>query len=125
MRGCFRNVDISDDQDVLRDSREKCGCSCVGACQPQTCQCALAGIECQVRKGHRDDKDDDHDDDGAHSCVGTCQPQTGKCALVGIDSQVSHCDGDEYNQNSELCCCLPTSISLASSVSFLTMEMMT
>merc|ERR1712037_12030 len=36
--------------DVLRDSREKCGCSCVGACQPQTCQCALAGIECQVER---------------------------------------------------------------------------
>jgi len=36
--------------DVLRESREKCGCSCVGPCQPLTCQCALAGIECQVER---------------------------------------------------------------------------
>lgn len=36
--------------DVLRESREKCGCSCVGACQPQSCQCAINGIECQVER---------------------------------------------------------------------------
>uniref|UniRef100_H2Y8B5 Cysteine/serine-rich nuclear protein N-terminal domain-containing protein n=2 Tax=Ciona savignyi TaxID=51511 RepID=H2Y8B5_CIOSA len=33
---------------LLRESREDCGCDCAGVCSPSTCQCALAGIPCQV-----------------------------------------------------------------------------
>lgn len=36
--------------ELLRESREKCGCSCVGDCEPETCECALNGIECQVER---------------------------------------------------------------------------
>lgn len=32
----------------LRLSREICGCSCRGFCDPDTCECSLAGIKCQV-----------------------------------------------------------------------------
>lgn len=32
----------------IRTSREFCGCSCKGACNPETCSCSLAGIKCQV-----------------------------------------------------------------------------
>lgn len=32
----------------LRLSREVCGCSCRGFCDPDTCECSLAGIKCQV-----------------------------------------------------------------------------
>lgn len=33
---------------ITRESREVCGCSCVRFCIPSSCQCALAGIPCQV-----------------------------------------------------------------------------
>ncbi|KAH3752190.1 uncharacterized protein LOC127847260 [Dreissena polymorpha] len=32
----------------IRQSREHCGCSCKGYCDPKTCECSLAGIKCQV-----------------------------------------------------------------------------
>jgi cysteine/serine-rich nuclear protein len=32
----------------LRISREVCGCACNGYCDPDTCECSLAGIKCQV-----------------------------------------------------------------------------
>ncbi|XP_071823034.1 uncharacterized protein [Apostichopus japonicus] len=32
----------------IRISRESCGCDCAGYCDPQKCQCSLAGIKCQV-----------------------------------------------------------------------------
>ncbi|KAG5679409.1 hypothetical protein PVAND_008976 [Polypedilum vanderplanki] len=32
----------------LRLSREVCGCACNGYCDPDTCECSLAGIKCQV-----------------------------------------------------------------------------
>ncbi|KAG5851019.1 hypothetical protein ANANG_G00088570 [Anguilla anguilla] len=32
----------------LRLSREDCGCSCQGFCEPETCACSLAGIKCQM-----------------------------------------------------------------------------
>ncbi|XP_076868889.1 cysteine/serine-rich nuclear protein 1b isoform X2 [Brachyhypopomus gauderio] len=32
----------------LRVSREDCGCSCQGFCEPETCSCSLAGIKCQM-----------------------------------------------------------------------------
>ncbi len=32
----------------LRLSRQICGCSCVGSCVPDTCECARGGIMCQV-----------------------------------------------------------------------------
>lgn len=32
----------------IRSSREVCGCSCRVVCDPKTCLCSLAGIECQV-----------------------------------------------------------------------------
>ncbi|XP_026887318.2 cysteine/serine-rich nuclear protein 1b isoform X1 [Electrophorus electricus] len=32
----------------LRVSREDCGCSCQGFCEPETCGCSLAGIKCQM-----------------------------------------------------------------------------
>jgi len=41
----------NEDLDRLRDSRTKCGCSCPGGkCLPETCECALNGIECQVER---------------------------------------------------------------------------
>lgn len=33
---------------VLRQSREDCGCHCDGVCDPETCSCSLAGIKCQM-----------------------------------------------------------------------------
>lgn len=33
---------------ALRMSREDCGCSCQGFCEPETCSCSLAGIKCQM-----------------------------------------------------------------------------
>ncbi|XP_063839094.1 uncharacterized protein LOC135088141 [Ostrinia nubilalis] len=32
----------------IRTSREFCGCSCKGACNPESCSCSIAGIKCQV-----------------------------------------------------------------------------
>lgn len=32
----------------IRASREFCGCDCRVYCDPETCQCSLAGIKCQV-----------------------------------------------------------------------------
>jgi len=32
----------------LRGSREECGCSCTITCLPETCLCAINGIQCQV-----------------------------------------------------------------------------
>lgn len=32
----------------IRLSRESCGCDCAGYCDPETCQCSIAGIKCQV-----------------------------------------------------------------------------
>ncbi|XP_074603959.1 cysteine/serine-rich nuclear protein 3-like [Brevipalpus obovatus] len=32
----------------IRASRENCGCECQIYCDPETCQCSLAGIKCQV-----------------------------------------------------------------------------
>ncbi|VDM33191.1 unnamed protein product [Hydatigera taeniaeformis] len=35
--------------EAIRKSRSECGCTCVtGFCDPQTCECALNGIPCQV-----------------------------------------------------------------------------
>ncbi|XP_030625368.1 cysteine/serine-rich nuclear protein 1b [Chanos chanos] len=33
---------------ALRLSREDCGCTCQGFCDPETCSCSLAGIKCQM-----------------------------------------------------------------------------
>uniref|UniRef100_A0A8C9PCV3 Cysteine/serine-rich nuclear protein N-terminal domain-containing protein n=1 Tax=Spermophilus dauricus TaxID=99837 RepID=A0A8C9PCV3_SPEDA len=33
---------------VLRQSREDCGCRCDRVCDPETCSCSLAGIKCQM-----------------------------------------------------------------------------
>uniref|UniRef100_A0AC34F8J1 Cysteine/serine-rich nuclear protein N-terminal domain-containing protein n=1 Tax=Panagrolaimus sp. ES5 TaxID=591445 RepID=A0AC34F8J1_9BILA len=44
-------LDFSDDSDCqeIRKSRTKCGCSCLnGLCVPETCECSLNGIKCQV-----------------------------------------------------------------------------
>ena len=43
-------VDSQDRQNnrVLRSDREVCGCSCIGVCHPDTCECSGAGIPCQV-----------------------------------------------------------------------------
>lgn len=32
----------------IRTSREFCGCSCKGSCNPESCSCSIAGIKCQV-----------------------------------------------------------------------------
>lgn len=37
-----------DDCRQLRVSREVCGCTCRGYCDPDTCECSQAGIKCQV-----------------------------------------------------------------------------
>lgn len=32
----------------IRTSREFCGCSCKGSCNPENCSCSIGGIKCQV-----------------------------------------------------------------------------
>ena len=34
---------------IVRNSRESCGCHCEGICYPDTCECHLNGIGCQVK----------------------------------------------------------------------------
>lgn len=36
----------------IRTSREFCGCSCKGYCDPDTCSCSQGGIKCQVDRLH-------------------------------------------------------------------------
>ncbi|CAG9799196.1 unnamed protein product [Chironomus riparius] len=45
-----RKIDTTEKDECrqLRSSREICGCSCRGFCDPDTCECSLAGIKCQV-----------------------------------------------------------------------------
>jgi hypothetical protein len=45
-----RKIDTAEKDDcrLLRTSREVCGCTCRGYCDPDTCECSLAGIKCQV-----------------------------------------------------------------------------
>nr|XP_039269072.1 cysteine/serine-rich nuclear protein 2-like [Styela clava] len=33
---------------ILRESREMCGCACEMVCMPESCECVLSGIQCQV-----------------------------------------------------------------------------
>ncbi|XP_055639736.1 uncharacterized protein LOC129777482 [Toxorhynchites rutilus septentrionalis] len=45
-----RKIDTSEKDEcrVIRTSREVCGCTCRGYCDPDTCACSQAGIKCQV-----------------------------------------------------------------------------
>lgn len=45
-----RKIDTTEKDDcrLLRVSREVCGCTCRGYCDPDTCECSQAGIKCQV-----------------------------------------------------------------------------
>lgn len=45
-----RKIDTieKDECRTLRTSREVCGCTCRGYCDPDTCECSQAGIKCQV-----------------------------------------------------------------------------
>lgn len=45
-----RKVDTAEKDECreLRTSREVCGCTCRGYCDPDTCECSQAGIKCQV-----------------------------------------------------------------------------
>lgn len=45
-----RKIDTSEKDECrqLRTSREVCGCTCRGYCDPDTCECSQAGIKCQV-----------------------------------------------------------------------------
>uniref|UniRef100_A0A182VN26 CSRNP_N domain-containing protein n=1 Tax=Anopheles merus TaxID=30066 RepID=A0A182VN26_ANOME len=45
-----RKIDPSEKDDCreIRTSREVCGCTCRGFCDPHRCACSLAGIKCQV-----------------------------------------------------------------------------
>lgn len=45
-----KRVDATEKEECkeLRGSREECGCSCKTVCKPDTCLCALNGIQCQV-----------------------------------------------------------------------------
>ncbi|XP_028834464.1 cysteine/serine-rich nuclear protein 1-like [Denticeps clupeoides] len=36
----------------LRRWREECGCRCQGYCEPETCDCSLAGIKCQMDRSN-------------------------------------------------------------------------
>ncbi|KHJ76087.1 hypothetical protein OESDEN_24294 [Oesophagostomum dentatum] len=40
--------DTVESLESIRQSRILCGCQCEGMCKPETCQCALDGIGCQV-----------------------------------------------------------------------------
>ena len=41
---CFQQ----DANQLVRTSRESCGCSCEGICYPETCECYINDIGCQV-----------------------------------------------------------------------------
>ena len=45
-----RKIDVNEKDECrqLRISREVCGCACRSYCDPDTCECSLAGIKCQV-----------------------------------------------------------------------------
>jgi hypothetical protein len=45
-----RKIDTTEKDECrqLRTSREVCGCTCRGYCDPDTCECSQAGIKCQV-----------------------------------------------------------------------------
>lgn len=45
-----RKIDTieKDECRLLRVSREVCGCTCRSYCDPESCECSLAGIKCQV-----------------------------------------------------------------------------
>jgi Cysteine/serine-rich nuclear protein N-terminus len=45
-----RKIDTAEKDECreLRTSREVCGCTCRGVCDPDTCECSQAGIKCQV-----------------------------------------------------------------------------
>uniref|UniRef100_A0A182KAG7 CSRNP_N domain-containing protein n=1 Tax=Anopheles christyi TaxID=43041 RepID=A0A182KAG7_9DIPT len=45
-----RKIDPTEKDDCreIRTSREVCGCTCRGICDPNRCACSLAGIKCQV-----------------------------------------------------------------------------
>ncbi|XP_058126523.1 uncharacterized protein LOC131293343 [Anopheles ziemanni] len=45
-----RKIDSTEKDECreIRTSREVCGCTCRGFCDPATCACSLAGIKCQV-----------------------------------------------------------------------------
>ncbi|KAM3657446.1 cysteine/serine-rich nuclear protein 2 [Ammospiza maritima maritima] len=45
-----RRIDAEERQELraLRLSREQCGCHCRLTCEPRTCACSQAGIQCQV-----------------------------------------------------------------------------
>lgn len=45
-----RKIDTAEKDECrqLRTSREVCGCTCRGYCDPDTCECSQAGIKCQV-----------------------------------------------------------------------------
>lgn len=46
----IRKIDSGEKDEcrVIRSSREFCGCSCRGYCDPDTCFCSQSGIKCQV-----------------------------------------------------------------------------
>ncbi|CAD7085589.1 unnamed protein product [Hermetia illucens] len=46
----IRKIDPTEKDEcrAIRSSREFCGCSCRGYCDPDTCSCSQAGIKCQV-----------------------------------------------------------------------------
>lgn len=48
-----RRIDAEERQELraLRLSREQCGCLCRLTCEPRTCACSQAGIQCQVSSG--------------------------------------------------------------------------
>lgn len=45
-----RKIDTTEKDECrqLRTSREVCGCTCRSYCDPESCECSLAGIKCQV-----------------------------------------------------------------------------
>lgn len=45
-----RKIDSTEKDEcrIIRTSREVCGCTCRGYCDPDTCACSQAGIKCQV-----------------------------------------------------------------------------
>ncbi|CAN2391769.1 face morphogenesis [Pristimantis euphronides] len=44
-----KKIDKSEKHELndIRKSREECGCDCQDVCEPETCSCNLAGIQCQ------------------------------------------------------------------------------
>ena len=73
------SIDRTEAEDIrlIRDSWRRCGCSCVDTCRPNTCECAINEIECQVEN-----------DGFPFSCSKKCKNPYGRQTFDEIEVQL-------------------------------------